>query len=70
MVDYGTGTFTLANLGNPATGPDDVFQWNPGDSNTVEDHNTARVSARFQHPGRHHELRRPCRAGCRHPDTH
>ena len=40
MVDYGTGSFTLANLGNPATGPDDVFQWNPGDSNTVEDHNT------------------------------
>jgi hypothetical protein len=32
MVDYGTGSFTLANLGNPATGPDDVFQWNPGDS--------------------------------------
>ena len=32
MVDYGTGSFTLANLGNPATGPDDVFQCNPGDS--------------------------------------
>ena len=60
MVDYGTGSFTIANVGNPAKSPDDegpeesvgfvferihfgsgnddVFQWNPGDSNTVEDH--------------------------------